>query len=79
MKKQVKINIRKMILVLFFLMYASVASATVYYVDSSGGSDTNSGTSEGSAWRRIDCPQCPCYNGQGLRATSSRAPAHARR
>jgi hypothetical protein len=35
------------------LMFALKASATIYYVDSAGGGDTNSGTSTNAAWQTL--------------------------
>jgi hypothetical protein len=41
------------ILVIVFLLWSSLASATTYYVSSSTGNDANSGTSLSTAWQTI--------------------------
>jgi len=43
---------KSLLTVLFFVFYNSIASATTYYV-SSGGSDSNNGTSQATAWQTL--------------------------
>jgi parallel beta-helix repeat protein len=49
----VKILVARKILVLIFLAWSGVASATTYYVSSSAGSDSNNGTSASTPWQTI--------------------------
>jgi hypothetical protein len=44
---------KSLLTVLFFVFYNSIASATTYYV-SSGGSDSNNGTSQATAWKTLN-------------------------
>ncbi|SHF44052.1 Por secretion system C-terminal sorting domain-containing protein [Mariniphaga anaerophila] len=44
----------KLIAVVFFILSTFVGYSTTYYVSSSTGSDSNSGTSENSAWRSLE-------------------------
>src|SRR5580658_8859044 len=41
------------IFIITFLIWSSLASATTYYVSSSTGNDSNSGTSSSTAWQTI--------------------------
>src|SRR5690554_4778639 len=45
---------KRVLLVIFFQLLTLYGFSTVYYVSSSSGSDSNSGTSESSAWRSLD-------------------------
>ncbi len=49
----VKIPVARKILVLIFLAWSGLASATTYYVSSSAGSDSNNGTSSSTPWQTI--------------------------
>jgi len=52
------------LMVLFgVLLFACISSAATYYVDQSGGSDTNSGTSPSTPWK--NCPGMASYSGSG--------------
>ena len=47
------IRVARKILVFVFLVWSGLASATTYYVSSSGGSDSNNGTSVSTPWQTI--------------------------
>src|SRR4030067_2437504 len=51
--KKAKVILSFVFLNCLFVLLASSASATQYYVDNVGGSDTNSGTSTSMAWKTI--------------------------
>jgi hypothetical protein len=46
-------NSQKSLLTAISLMWAGALSATTYYIDATGGNDSNSGTSTGAAWQTI--------------------------
>ena len=48
-----KLNIEKYFLGAMTLLTVSTLQATNYYIDATGGNDSNSGTSTGSAWQTI--------------------------
>ena len=47
------VRVARKILVFVFLVWSGLASATTYYVSSSGGSDSNNGTSVSTPWQTI--------------------------
>ena len=45
---------REIMMIVMLLSMLGISDAATYYVDSAGGDDANSGTSENSAWQSIE-------------------------